>query len=411
MKITQLTTLAKTTVGAKDFLLTANPVNSVNQKLMVADLFPTLANSTSTSSTSLLSAVSNKNEYTLSRIVAGSTKLTVSGGGGTNDVSIDLGTLSFSHLTGTISNAQLAGAIDLTTKVKGTLPIKSGGTGSTATAYCNLISNVSGTLAVANGGTNLTSFTADRLFYASSSSVIGQLSAGTNGTFLMGATGTTPVWGTLTSTDGSVAISQSTGNLNLSVVSIPTFSSDVTWTTGSDRYIKPANSAAVNADKLYVEAGSATSGNGGDLYLKGGLTTTSGSTAGKVILSTGTGSNTISDIIFRQNVDASNTRDVLKIVGNKVGITNTNAAFTPEESPLHVVNADTGTNIPPIHVEQDDTDGSFILFKGTVASGASTASLATSTATASAKYGAIKVAINDKSSTVHKWIRVYDTAI
>jgi hypothetical protein len=40
----------------------------------------------------------------------------------------------------------------------GTLPIASGGTGSTSTTYCNLTTNVTGTLPVASGGTGITSF-------------------------------------------------------------------------------------------------------------------------------------------------------------------------------------------------------------------------------------------------------------
>ena len=60
-------------------------------------------------------------------------------------------------LSGTITNAQLAGSIDLTAKVTGTLPTGNGGTGSTATTFVNVASNVTGTLPVANGGTALSS--------------------------------------------------------------------------------------------------------------------------------------------------------------------------------------------------------------------------------------------------------------
>ena len=75
-------------------------------------------------------------------------------------------------LTGTITNAQLAGGIDLTSKVTGTLPIANGGTNSTATTFVNAASNVTGTLPSANlptvpvtkGGTGLTSGTTDQIF-------------------------------------------------------------------------------------------------------------------------------------------------------------------------------------------------------------------------------------------------------
>ena len=57
----------------------------------------------------------------------------------------------------TVKNAGLAGSIDLTAKVTGTLPIANGGTNSTATTFVNAASNVTGTLPVANGGTAITS--------------------------------------------------------------------------------------------------------------------------------------------------------------------------------------------------------------------------------------------------------------
>jgi len=62
-------------------------------------------------------------------------------------------------LTGTITNAQLAGGIDLTAKVTGTLPIANGGTNSTATTFVNATTNVTGALPIVNGGTGATSFT------------------------------------------------------------------------------------------------------------------------------------------------------------------------------------------------------------------------------------------------------------
>jgi hypothetical protein len=60
-------------------------------------------------------------------------------------------------LSGTITNAQLAGSIDLTAKVTGTLPIANGGTNSTSTTFVNAATNMTGTLPIANGGTAITS--------------------------------------------------------------------------------------------------------------------------------------------------------------------------------------------------------------------------------------------------------------
>ena len=63
----------------------------------------------------------------------------------------------------TVTNAGLAGAIDLTAKVTGTLPTGNGGTGSTATTFANLTSNVTGTLPAANGGTGATTFSPGKI--------------------------------------------------------------------------------------------------------------------------------------------------------------------------------------------------------------------------------------------------------
>ena len=66
-------------------------------------------------------------------------------------------------LTGTITNAQLAGGIDLTAKVTGTLPIGNGGTNSTATTFVNATTNVTGALPIVNGGTGSTTFAPGKL--------------------------------------------------------------------------------------------------------------------------------------------------------------------------------------------------------------------------------------------------------
>jgi len=66
-------------------------------------------------------------------------------------------------LTGTITNAQLAGGIDLTAKVTGTLPIANGGTNSTATTFVNATTNVTGALPIVNGGTGATSFSPGKI--------------------------------------------------------------------------------------------------------------------------------------------------------------------------------------------------------------------------------------------------------
>ena len=63
----------------------------------------------------------------------------------------------------TVSNAGLAGSIDLTAKVTGTLPIANGGTNSTSTTYCDLTANVTGTMPAGNGGTGATTYTPGKI--------------------------------------------------------------------------------------------------------------------------------------------------------------------------------------------------------------------------------------------------------
>ena len=83
-------------------------------------------------------------------------------------------------LSGTITNAQLAGSIDLTAKVTGTLPIANGGTNSTSTTFVNAATNVTGTLATGNGGTGSTA----TAFVNVASNVTGTLPVANGGTAL-----------------------------------------------------------------------------------------------------------------------------------------------------------------------------------------------------------------------------------
>ena len=77
-----------------------------------------------------------------------------------------------------VKNAGLAGSIDLTAKVTGTLPIANGGTNSTSTTFVNAATNVTGTLATGNGGTGSTATT----FVNVASNVTGTLPAANGGT-------------------------------------------------------------------------------------------------------------------------------------------------------------------------------------------------------------------------------------
>jgi hypothetical protein len=83
-------------------------------------------------------------------VSGGTTGLTTSGGPITSSGTITVaGTLAIAN-GGTGSTATQY--CDLTANVTGTLPIANGGTGSTGTQYCDLTANVTGVLPFANGG-------------------------------------------------------------------------------------------------------------------------------------------------------------------------------------------------------------------------------------------------------------------
>lgn len=124
-------------------------------------------------------------------------------------------------------------------------------------SLCSLTSNVSGTLPTSKGGTGIDSsssaFTRYALFYASNTTVMGQLAAATDGQVLIGSSSDAPVWASLTSGDGSIAITSGAGSIGLSVTSIPTINSNVEFTAGSDRYIKPKVLQQLQIDCMFKE--------------------------------------------------------------------------------------------------------------------------------------------------------------
>ena len=76
-KITSLSALAKTSVGANDYLLTANAVTPANNKFLLQDLFPTV-NTLGATSESLFVSITNKNVLNFKGIKSLDNLLTVS---------------------------------------------------------------------------------------------------------------------------------------------------------------------------------------------------------------------------------------------------------------------------------------------------------------------------------------------
>jgi hypothetical protein len=139
--------------------------------------------------------------------------------------------------TGSTSTAY----VNLASNVTGTLPIANGGTGSTSTTYVNLASNVTGTLPVANGGTGATTlsganipttntantFTATQTF-SGSSSVLATVLANAAETTTVSATAAT---GTIAYYPSTQSVLYYTSNASANWTTNLTFSSGTTMNT------------------------------------------------------------------------------------------------------------------------------------------------------------------------------------
>ena len=117
-------------------------------------------------------------------------------------------------LAGLVSTGSILadGSVNLASEVNGTLPIASGGTGTTSTTFANLTTNVTGTLPVANGGTGTTSTTFANL----TTNVTGTLpvaNGGTGTTSTTFANLTTNVTGTLPLANGGTNATTADGAL------------------------------------------------------------------------------------------------------------------------------------------------------------------------------------------------------
>ena len=154
-------------------------------------------------------------------------------------------------LTGTITNAQLAGGIDLTSKVTGTLPIANGGTNSTATTFVNATTNVTGALPIVNGGTGATSFSPGKLLQTQ------------NATFTSGVTSVTTT--TLTATEVTDQITPSASSskilviLNASLSQYEGSGSGITYKAGLYRQINGGGYSRVYAGQGNSYGGFSTS--------------------------------------------------------------------------------------------------------------------------------------------------------
>ena len=406
LPISSLTLIAKTSIGATHYLPLADGT-AANYKLLIQDLFPAM-NTLGTSSESLFVSVTNKNTLNFKGIKSLDNLLTVSTASNNITLQVNPANIDLSLCDNTTSGF-ITGPVSLSSGVTGTLP-------------------------VANGGTGLATLTANSLFVGNGTSALTALGIATNGQIPIGRTGLSPVLAnitagtnvTVTNGAGSITIAASlttlTQNLNgagyniyglgwlsgdgqnegiavnsagkvfvgsstptafytydLNVNNSIAMNGNVTQyismgssATPGSLIIEAADSSAagVAGGTLWVTGGAATTGNGGAINIAAGDVASGTGAAGGVTIQAGAagGSGAGGNITISPGTSTSGT-------GGKT-----------------IINA-TGTAGPLVN------------FGGS--SGiASANSVSTSTASAAAKTGAIRVQING----VDAWIRVYATA-
>jgi hypothetical protein len=421
--ITSLPALAKTSVGANDYLLIANSAVPTNYKFLTQDLFPTVT-TLGTTSESLFVSITTKNNLNFKGIKSISNVINVGTVSNNIEIGFDENLVDLANCDNSASRF-FSGSIGLTTDVNGTLP-------------------------VANGGTGLATLTSNSLFVGNGTSALTALGVATNGQIPIGRTGLSPVLANLTAganitiTNGSGAItiaanlSTLTANLDAATYNIFRFS----WLSGDGNNegiainaagkvfvgsstptafytydLNVNNSIALNGSSIqYISMGSSATpawliiegadasavntaggsialsagdgngtGSGGTSFIAGGHSTVSTGFGGGVALNGGNSLNGNAGTININGGAASGT-------GGGGGIVLSPGTSTSGTGGKTTINA-TGTAGPLIN------------FGGTTGA-ASANSVSSSTAAASAKTGAIRVQING----VDAWIRVYATA-
>ena len=421
LPISSLTLIAKTSIGATHYLPLADGT-AANYKLLIQDLFPAM-NTLGTSSESLFVSVTNKNTLNFKGIRSLDSLLTVTTASNNITLQVNPANIDLS-LCNNATSAFVSGPISLTSGITGTLP-------------------------VANGGTGLTTLTSNSLFVGNGTSALTALGVATNGQIPIGRTGLSPVLATLTAgtnvtvTNGSGAITIAaslttlTANLNgagYNIYGLGWLSGDaqnegiainstgkvfVGSSTPTAFYtydLNVNNSIALNGSVTqYISmASSATPGwlivkgsDGVGTNIAGGLlsiiagNSTGTALAGAIVVSggeavsTGTGGSAG----LQGGTSVNGAAGGVSIIGGQ-------ASGSGAGGDISIIPGTSTSGTDGIVIQSaSSTTRAFTNFAGT--SGAASAnSLSSSTASAGAKTGAIKVQING----VDAWIRVYATA-
>ena len=420
LPISSLTLIAKTSIGATHYLPLADGT-SANYKLLIQDLFPAM-NTLGAASEALFVSVTNKNTLNFKGIRSLDGLLTVATASNNVTLQVNPGSIDLS-LCNNATSAFVTGPVSLTSGISGTLP-------------------------VANGGTGLTTLTANSLFIGNGTSALTALGVATNGQIPIGRTGLSPVLAaitagtnvTVTNGAGSITIAASlttlTANLNgagYNIYGLGWLSGDgqnegIAINSAGRVFIGSSTPAAFYNYDLNVNNGIGLNGSSiqyismsssatPSALLIQGTTSTSASTGGSMIITAGTGSAIAGGgIAYFSGGDAAGAMGgggVVLTGGTSVTGTGGNIALNAGAP----TGAGTGGNIllnpgttvggtsGIVRLQASSSTRAFADFQGT--SGAASAnSLSSSTASAGAKFGAIRIQING----IDKWIRVYDTA-
>jgi len=258
-EITSLSTLAKTSVDANEFLLVANSSTKAAKKLQLQTLFPAVSTAGTSSETLYTSAtLTNKNQIVFKGIASG-----------------DTGLLTVATTSSNIVLTVLEAGIDLS--------LCNNATSGFLTAV-DFSGTVTGTCAVTNGGTGLSTIVKGAILYASADDAISATSAmSTDGQLLIGhtangypsvATLTAGSNMTVTNGGGSITLAASLSSL---AANLDTGSFNIDLNTnyisddGSDRgiYVHTNGKTILNDSGSTLTTGDAT----GQLNIQGTTTT------------------------------------------------------------------------------------------------------------------------------------------
>jgi hypothetical protein len=420
--ITSLSTLAKTSVGATDYLLIANSTVPTNYKLLTQDLFPTMT-TLGTSSEALFVNVTNKNSLNFKGIKSLSALLTVATASDNITLQVNPGSIDLS-LCNNATSAFISGSINLATSVTGTLP-------------------------VANGGTGLATLTSNSLYVGNGTSSLTALGVATDGQIPIGRTGLSPVLANLTA-GANVTITNGIGTITIAA-NLSTLAANLNASTyniyGTGWISGDGNNEGIKVDssgRVFVGSATPTAFYTYDLNVNNGIglngsvtqyiSMGSSATPGWLIVkgSDGVGVNIAGGLLSIIAGDSTGTG-----AGGIAVIKGGNAVSTGTGGAGGVFGGDSvngaagGVSLSGGAASGSGAGGSITLTPGTSGSGtggktninatgtagplinfggstgiASANSVSSSTASAAAKTGAIRIQING----VDAWIRVYATA-